>query len=387
MNSLARLLIRIIFFFARYSYRLSRLLRIKIPGFLQVEINKFNNGRMQKERELALPSWSRAVTGNASDSLVRVGVVGAGSYAQHHLKVLAALPNVELTAILTTGGPRAQTAADTFGIRNLLTDMDEFKSRDDIDCYVDLAPSYLLCDVASQLLTAGKPILMEKPAGYSSAETAALADLAASNDTWIMVGMNRRFYSILDHGLAELADHGPIRAVEIDVPLPITSDQNSGRLKPIEYEHMLFRNSIHGIDLSRYLLGNAVGVHSLARPNKENRYANATYVAIVEHEFGGTSVITGFWDTLPEERLRVIAARAALEYQPIEQGLVITPAKRRVDITPDPVDIEFRTGLYAQDSRFIESVRANTEPGFPASLIDDAVETSKLIESIAKSSV
>ena len=371
---------------ARYSYRASRLLHIPIPILVQREVNKINNNKMQRQREQAIPRWSRAVRGEDSDRVIRIGAVGAGTYAQHHFKVLSALPNVEVSAILTTGGPRGRVAADRFGIPRVLSDMDEFKSLEYIDCYINLAPSYLLREISSQLVTTGKPILMEKPAGYSSTEASALADLAAAHQTWIMVGMNRRFYSIIDHGLAELALHGPIRAVEIDVPLPITVDQNSGRLEPIEYQNMLFRNSIHGVDMARYLLGDAIAVHSYARPNKQNRFANATYAAIIEHEFGGISIVTGFWDTYPEERVRVIAARAALEFEPLDRGIFITPGKYRVDISPDPVDIEYRPGTYTQDLRFVEAVRSGSQPGFPASLIEDAVETSKLIEKIAESS-
>jgi predicted dehydrogenase len=66
---------------------------------------------------------------------------------------------------------------------------------------------------------------MEKPAGVSAAETAELERQARRNNTFGMVCMNRRFYSLIEHGLACLADCGPLRGAMLEVPHAITAEQ------------------------------------------------------------------------------------------------------------------------------------------------------------------
>lgn len=79
----------------------------------------------------------------------------------------------------------------------------------------------------------------------------------------------------------------------------------------------------------------------------------------------------------------MIAAGGAIKFGTINRGAVITLWKYRVDIASDTVDVEFSLGTSAPDSRKIKAVRLGEAPGFPASLINDAVNTSKLIEKLA----
>ena len=332
----------------------------------------------------SLPNWSRRAVDVDAEPPVRLGFVGAGVYAQHHLQAFSSLPGVKLTALLTTGGPRAQEAVRRYGIAHSYVDREAFLQHEGLDAFVVVVPAHLIRAVSQDVLSAGKPVLLEKPAGFSAQETADLATQAQRHQTWGMVCMNRRFYSVVEHGLAALAAEGPIRGAILEIPEDITRDRLSGRLTETEYEHFMFRNSVHGIDLLRYIMGDVVAVHSVSRPNSAFQNAAASYAACLEHEGGLFSTVLALWDTTRTWRLRIIAERGWVELAPFERGWFVSTSRPdiRIPLSPDEVDIEFRPGVYAQDAHFVRAVRNRETPFLPASLLDDAVLTNRLIEAI-----
>jgi len=290
----------------------------------------------------ALPYWERKEKEETAVPTVRVGFVGAGQFAQHHLKVM--------------------------------------------DCFVVVLPPHKIKSVVMQCLRTGKPVLMEKPAGLTSDETLELVQQAEKYNTFGMVGFNRRFYSVLEHGLAALAHSGPLRGAVLEIPEAITDERQRGRYTEWEYDHFMFLNSIHGIDLLRYILGEVVAVHSMVRPNQEFKNRAASFAGTLEHEQGGMSTVLALWDTPSVFHLKIIAEEGSLEFEPLQRGwFVKTRGSKevvKIPIRPDPVDTHFRTGIYAQDLHFIRAVRQGKTPSIPACLLPDAYKTHLLIEKI-----
>ncbi len=341
------------------------------------------------EKKIAsLPQWSRGEM-PGEKSMVRIGFIGAGNYARNHLNVLSHLHNVKIASILTTGNQRVQEVAQKYDIDRVFSDENAFFDYNDVDCYFIVASAYKVKDIALNCLSTKKPVLLEKPAGMSAAETAELVEKADNNATYGMVCMNRRFYSVIEHGLAALAEYGPIRGVLLEIPEAITQDRKSGRLTEIEYDRFMFRNSVHGIDLLRYILGDVVDVKSISKSNKEMKFAGASFGAILEHEGGALSTVLALWDTPRIWRLRVIAEHAWLEFGDLEQGWFVheSEPESRIPLPCDPVDVQFRPGVYAQDLHFLEAVRRHEQPFLPACLLPDAHKTNQLIEQIYESFV
>ncbi len=63
---------------------------------------------------------------------IRIAVVGAGSFGRNHVRVLSAMPEVHLAAIVDTDFERAQTLAAQYGSR-------AFASIDDVAVSLDAA--------------------------------------------------------------------------------------------------------------------------------------------------------------------------------------------------------------------------------------------------------
>ncbi|MGE5272776.1 MAG: Gfo/Idh/MocA family protein [Verrucomicrobiota bacterium] len=350
-------------------------------------VREYNARRAEAVRQRdaeRVPHWQRSARPGPK-TRVRIGVAGAGQYAQHHLKALDAHDNVEIAALLTRGGPSGPETAAAFSVPTLLTDLDAFAALD-VDAFLVVVSAAAVFDVSARLLATGKPVLLEKPPGVSAAETESLIRTAEAAGTWGMVGLNRRFYSIVEHGLAALGDLGAIRGAIVEVPQRITSDRRSGRLTDWDYDNFYVRNSIHGVDLIRYVLGDPLRVHSRTWPNADFGNRGASYAALLEYGNGVFGEVLDLWDTPDNTRLSVIAEAGRLELEPPRKGWV-EGKKGRYAIPVDPVDDAFRTGIWAQDLHFVEAVRSGGPPGLPAATLQDALGTMRLIEAILADSL
>ena len=106
---------------------------------------------------------------------LRVGVVGVGHLGQHHARILAAMPDVELVAVADSRPEQAQTVADRCGTR-AVSDYHELLGR--VDAVSIAVPTVLHREVAGTFLSRGIPALVEKPLASSLAEAELLVSLA-----------------------------------------------------------------------------------------------------------------------------------------------------------------------------------------------------------------
>ena len=327
-----------------------------------------------------LPQWKRV--SQCEGRIVRIGFVGAGNFARYHLDVLASSGHVEVTAICSTGSERSRVLAADYQIGEVYSDLTQFVEAEAVDAYFVVVPALKMHSIALELLTAGKPIFIEKPAGLSSSDTRQLLDQARKYNTFAMVGYNRRFYSVVEHGLAALADCGPIRGGICEVPEMISGWRHSRKHDPVVYDNWMFIQSSHAIDLFRYILGRVKSVKTVNVPNHGWQNAAASFNSLVEFENGICGHIMSLWDVHPRWRIRIVAERGSIEFDGLETCYLCTEKNERIPIPRDQIDSKFRNGIFAQDMKFIEAVQRNSPPSLPACLLEDAFETNRLIEKI-----
>ena len=121
---------------------------------------------------------------------LRVGVVGVGHLGQHHARILASLPDVELVAVADSRPEQAQTVADRYGTR-AVQDYHELLGR--VDAVSIAVPTVLHREVAGTFLSRGIPALVEKPLASSLAEAELLVSLSHSTGALLQVGHIERF--------------------------------------------------------------------------------------------------------------------------------------------------------------------------------------------------
>ncbi len=123
-------------------------------------------------------------------SRLRVAVVGVGHLGQHHARILAAMPDVELVAVVDSRIDRARSIAEKFGTRAV---EDHRTLLDQLDAISIAVPTCYHREVATPFLERGIAALVEKPLAGSLADAEALASTARAGNAVLQVGHIERF--------------------------------------------------------------------------------------------------------------------------------------------------------------------------------------------------
>src|SRR5262245_47346414 len=121
---------------------------------------------------------------------LRVGVVGVGHLGQHHARILASIPEVELVAVADSRLEQAETIALKHGTRAV---GDYHELLDLVDAVSIAVPTVLHGEVAGAFLARGIPAMVGKPLASALAEAELLASLSHSTGAMLQVGHIERF--------------------------------------------------------------------------------------------------------------------------------------------------------------------------------------------------
>ncbi len=121
---------------------------------------------------------------------LRIGVVGVGYLGRHHARILSSLPGVDLVAVVDINAARAAEVAAANRTRPL-GDFRELLGQ--VDAVTIAVPTELHRDIAIAFLSAGVPVLVEKPMARSVEEADDMIDAAARAGVPLAVGHTERF--------------------------------------------------------------------------------------------------------------------------------------------------------------------------------------------------
>jgi len=121
---------------------------------------------------------------------LRLAVVGVGHLGQHHARILAAMPDVELVGVADIKPDRAREIAATYATTPY-TDGAALVGRVDGICIATPTVSHV--EVALPFVEAGAAVLVEKPLAASLADADRLVAAAAARSTVLATGHTERF--------------------------------------------------------------------------------------------------------------------------------------------------------------------------------------------------
>ena len=170
---------------------------------------------------------------------LRVGVVGLGDIAQKaYLPVLTARDDIELT-LMTRDPVRLDGLARRYGVPRRTTRFEDLLDGT-LDAAFVHASTAAHADLVEQLLTAGVPVLVDKPLAPDLASATRLVELAEARGVPLAVGFNRRFCP------AHVAlTREPVSAV-------LVQKHRSG--PPEEPRRFVLDDFIHVVDTVRFLM-------------------------------------------------------------------------------------------------------------------------------------
>ena len=133
-----------------------------------------------------------------SDPL-KVAVLGVGSLGQHHAKHYAALARegvVDFVGLYDADAARAKTIGAKYKVP-VLASVDAALA--EAEAVNVVTPTVTHFDLSSQLLRAGRHVLVEKPMTDTTAQAAELIRLARENKCVLQVGHIERFNPVFDY--------------------------------------------------------------------------------------------------------------------------------------------------------------------------------------------
>lgn len=281
-------------------------------------------------------------------------MVGVGHIGKNHARIYSEVPSIEFAAVHDTDSARAAEIAQTFGTR-AVDSLGEFAQA--IDAASVATPTNTHFAIASELLSAGKHLLVEKPITETTADAAQLAKLAGDRGLVLQVGHVERFNPVL-RALEERLTHArfieahrlspyPNRSTEISVVLDLM-------IHDLEIVLHLVRAPVQSID--------AVGVPVLSRSAD---IANAR----IRFENGCVANITS--SRISPEQMRKIRVFQEDAYLSLDYQNQAGEIYRRTSsgITRDQVEIDREEPLKQQLVAFVESAATGRAPkvsGFEA---------------------
>jgi predicted dehydrogenase/threonine dehydrogenase-like Zn-dependent dehydrogenase len=314
---------------------------------------------------------------------VRVGLVGAGSFARSTLLPALKAEGAELTAVATEGGLTAADVASRFGFERAAASAGEIFADESIDAVVLATRHFTHSSLAVEALEAGKALFVEKPLALDHEGLLAVEDALLAGGL-LMVGFNRRFAPLTARLRNELdAVAAPTLLVRVNAG-PLADDHWLN--DPNEGGGRLLGEACHFVDLLSHLAGSAAkSAYAVAVPHPARGLEQSDdFVGTLRFANGalGTLLYSGRGDPrLPKERLEAFSTGLAAVLDDFRRLELYRGGRRTV--VKDRRD----KGHRAEIKVFLEAVRGVATPPPVESYLDSTRATLALADSLLTGSV
>ncbi|MEJ5171640.1 MAG: Gfo/Idh/MocA family oxidoreductase [Fimbriimonadales bacterium] len=140
---------------------------------------------------------------------IRIGMIGCGQIAQHHMRTYKEIPEAEMVACCDINKAAAKKSSETFGIPDVYTDFHEMLKREDIDAVdVCLHNNYHMPATVAAL-QAGKHVYCEKPMAGAYVDAKRMLDVARETGKRLHIQLST-LYSNETKAAKELIDLGEV---------------------------------------------------------------------------------------------------------------------------------------------------------------------------------
>jgi predicted dehydrogenase len=307
---------------------------------------------------------------------LRIAVVGVGHLGQHHARLLAAMEDVELVAVVDTRPGRAAEVAAKYG-GQAFTDIVDMP--DSVDAVSIAVPTESHVEVALPFLDRGVAVLVEKPMASSVADADRLIDTARRRGVLLAAGHTERFNPAFVAALPLVSNPRfvevhrlgtfPERSLDIDV---------------------IFDLMIHDLDLLLAAVGSevisveAVGVHVLTPrtdiANARLRFASGCIANLTASRISRDRIRKArFFQH--DSYVSIDFASQEVEVYRLERG------EGRPAIQGGKLNVANEEPLRRELADFVEAVRTKRNPGVTAQAGRDALALATRIADAMKAAL
>ncbi len=198
--------------------------------------------------------------------MMRMCIVGAGVIGHVHARLIASLPDeAVLAAVVDVDQQRAAELARQYGARSY-TDVKDALAADDLDAFAVCVPSGLHPEIATAVIEAGRPVLIEKPLAITAAGAGRVEAAARASQLTVGVVSQRRFQqpvrfirAAIDEGMLGKITSAVVESAFFRSQAYYESGDWRGTLA-LDGGGALMNQGIHALDLMVWMLGRPVRV-------------------------------------------------------------------------------------------------------------------------------
>ena len=280
----------------------------------------------------------------------RLAIIGTTDIAVAHLNASRA---AGFDVVHIAGSPQSATApkfAKTHGIGKVWDDpMVLAADKDAWDALIIASSTESMIGLLAVATKTGKPVLAEKPIGYTSSSL----DPLLPGTKNVVVGFNRRFYSSVQEAKRFIASGAPC-LLHLELPESVQVDTETGT----QDVSRVTTNSTHGLDLINYVTGGLTieSVHSVGSAGD-----NRGRVLIARSKRGDLCSVSANWNAPANFSLTIDRGNERFELRPLEIGALY----RGMEVVPPTVETPLRTYKPIKVTNFAPSDdNSALKPGF-----------------------
>lgn len=305
---------------------------------------------------------------------INIGIVGAGSIADHHIKVYKSYDFINLSAIYSRTKTRAKEKSEKFGIKNYTNSINQFLKYSKYDGILILVSADQISKFVKKILPYKIPIFIEKPISLSIKDLKEIQKINKKFSTPNMIGLNRRYYSIIQKALKFLYNKKILSII-------IEGHENFWKVKNLNKKNIIkknwiFANSIHTFDLLTFIANSKIKKISFV--NKKKNVLENNIISNIQFSNGILGTYTSFWSSPGNWSIKIYTKDYFILFNPLERGFIIDKKFSKKELFPIKEDIKFKPGFYLQSKNFIKLIRTKKN-SWPDINIETILDTYKLV--------
>ena len=329
-------------------------------------------------------------------SVIRMAIVGAGTWGENHAHIYQAHPMAEPVAICDQDVAKAQALAGRLGIAEVYQDYREMLQRCSCDAVAIVTTDFAHAEIAVAAAHAGKHVLIEKPLATTREDVLTLTDELAKSGVRAMVDLHNRWSPPFNQAWQAVQDG------ELGTLYSAYFRLNDIKWVATDLLPWAARSSIlwflgsHSLDTLRWLFGSDVKrVYAVRRSGLLKEAGVDTvdlYQSTLEFANGGIAQMENGWITpngnpnVNDMKCTLLGTRGMISIDTTHHNLIQQVSEDRLRVP----DVLVQNHVFGEPKGFaFESIRGFIDPlvdgkPFPVS-IEDAARTSLALLAIMES--
>ena len=207
---------------------------------------------------------------------LRIGIIGAGGFAEQHMEAFGEIPDAEVVAFMRRSEGPLREMQERFDVAKGYTDHREMLDDPDIDAIDIITPTDSHKQYALDAIASGRPVLCEKPLALNASDCEEMLEAAQNANVIHAVNFNQRGRTPVGR-IKRYIDAGYVGDVyHVNIRWGFSSQQDarpdvpSWRFLP-EHGGGSVYELIHVFDMARFLNGEVTRVSAVLNTAEKHR--------------------------------------------------------------------------------------------------------------------